>query len=438
MPQYRFVDLFAGCGGLSLGLSLAGMQGRFAIERDPMAFETLRTNLVGSTAGVVDGFSWPEWLSSKPWAIEDLLRDHKEQLISLRGQVEVLAGGPPCQGFSFAGRRHEDDPRNMLFEKYVEVVDAIRPMALVVENVPGMRVAHSSPTRSLEGGPVDRTSFYEKLRASLESVGYSVHAEIVDASKFGVPQRRARLIVFAVRNDLGVWLKNGGASMFDFLEVARLAQLETLGLPEAVSASAALSDLEATRRPLVPCQDPESPKGFEEISYQGPETDYQRLMHARKTDLNSLRLARHRESVKERFASIIAECPQGVRMNDANRSRYGLKKHRIYPMSKVDPAPTITTLPDDILHYSEPRILTVRECARLQSFPDWFQFKGKFTTGGDRRRKECPRYTQVGNAVPPYLGRAIGIAITTMLNHVAQAKALFDLEATSPGEREVA
>jgi DNA (cytosine-5)-methyltransferase 1 len=107
-------------------------------------------------------------------------------------------------------------------------------------------------------------------------------------------------------------------------------------------------------------------------------------------------------------------------MDDQSRKQFGLRKHRIFPMAAHDPAPTITTLPDDILHYSEPRILTVRESARLQSFPDWFAFRGKFTTGGDRRTKECPRYTQVGNAVPPLLARALGTAISAMLTELAE------------------
>ena len=94
-------------------------------------------------------------------------------------------------------------------------------------------------------------------------------------------------------------------------------------------------------------------------------------------------------------------------------------------MAAGEPAPTITTLPDDILHYSEPRILAVRECARLQSFPDWFRFTGKFTTGGDRRTRECPRYTQVGNAVPPYLARALGIALKDLLAEIAEQRSAF-------------
>jgi DNA (cytosine-5)-methyltransferase 1 len=78
------------------------------------------------------------------------------------------------------------------------------------------------------------------------------------------------------------------------------------------------------------------------------------------------------------------------------------------PLDGAKPSHTLTTLPDDLLHYSEPRILTVRELARLQSFPDWFEFRGKYTTGGKRRRHECPRYTQVGNAVPPLVAQALG------------------------------
>jgi DNA (cytosine-5)-methyltransferase 1 len=141
--------------------------------------------------------------------------------------------------------------------------------------------------------------------------------------------------------------------------------------------------------------------------------------------MDSMRVARHRDDVLERFGRILAECRRGVRMDDASRKTYGLKKHRIYPMASNEPAPTVTTLPDDILHYSEPRILTVRECARLQSFPDWFAFKGKFTTGGDRRTKECPRYTQVGNAVPPHLARAIGVALRNLLEEVALTKSIY-------------
>src|SRR3546814_20852229 len=119
-------------------------------------------------------------------------------------------------------------------------------------------------------------------------------------------------------------------------------------------------------------------------------------------------------------------------MDDNARRSYWLKKHRIYPMSPTDPAPTITTLPDDVLHYSAPRILTVRESARLQSFPDWFQFQGKFTTGGDRPTRECPRYTQVGNAVPPHPPRALRPPHTRPLPQLGLPPKLFPPRSPAP------
>lgn len=419
MTQLNFIDLFSGCGGLSLGLSMAGLQGNFAIERDPMAFDTFAGNFLSKRAIPVAGFKWPVWLEKRAWAIDELISQHGAELAAMQGQVQVLAGGPPCQGFSFAGRRQEADPRNMLFEKYVQVVDAIKPMALVLENVPGMKVAHSS----IEGKDGQKPeSYYDKLKTSLEAIGYEVEGKIVDASRFGVPQRRARLIVVGVRKHLASGLEGGVGRAFDILEIARSKQLQELRLTDAVTAKDAISDLRTTWAIRRACTDPYSRAGFDEAEYIGPSTPFQELMHkhCRNDAMDSLRLARHRDDVKERFQKILDECPRGVRMNDAHRLKYGLKKHRIYPMSAWDPAPTITTLPDDVLHYAEPRILTVRESARLQSFPDWFRFRGAFTTGGSRRTKTCPRYTQVGNAVPPLLARAIGLAITMLLSEAIE------------------
>jgi DNA (cytosine-5)-methyltransferase 1 len=428
MSQISFADLFSGCGGLSLGLSLAGLSGRFAIERDPMAFGTFSANFLDDPGGP-SAFSWPEWLERKAWGIEELLERHKPDLLALRGKIDVLAGGPPCQGFSFAGRRQEEDPRNMLFEKYVEVVKALKPKLLVLENVPGMKVIHHRRNVvELVPSPEAprRQSFFDRLVESLDEAGYAVEGDLVDASRFGVPQRRVRLIAIGVRKDLLRWAPSGPRRAFELLELAGPAQLAELGLPPRVSSAAAISDLEVAGAKLVACEDAESPRGFHEASYRAPRTGYQLLMHANAPPgMNSMRLARHRVDVQERFGRIISECRQGVRMDDASRKTYGLKKHRIYPMAAGEPAPTITTLPDDILHYSEPRILTVRECARLQSFPDWFRFTGKFTTGGDRRTRECPRYTQVGNAVPPYLARALGIALKDLLAEIAEQRSEF-------------
>jgi DNA (cytosine-5)-methyltransferase 1 len=127
------------------------------------------------------------------------------------------------------------------------------------------------------------------------------------------------------------------------------------------------------------------------------------------------RLARHRDDIAMRFKTIIERCKLEGRLNTsismALRQEFGLKKMAIRVMDPRKPAPTITSMPDDLLHYSEPRTLTVRENARLQTFPDWFLFKGKYTTGGHLRRCEVPRFTQVANAVPPLLAELIGLCL---------------------------
>lgn len=425
VKRYMFADLFSGCGGLSLGLSLAGLKGRFAIERDAMAFRTFEGNFLHRQDEAVQ-YDWPVWLEKRAWDIEELLKLHLPELLTLRGTIDVLAGGPPCQGFSFAGQRKEDDPRNLLFNKYVEMVVALQPRALIIENVPGMRVAHArrKVVELQVADPTERAvSFYDKLVESLSAAGYHVHAALVNSAHFGVPQRRSRLIALGVRKDLCKWVDGGIQRAFRLLEEERVAQSKFLGLTSPVTASDAISDLETTSRPLVNCIDPESPRHFLEASYGGPITAYQELMHDdHEGSMDSMRLARHSDEVRNRFIKILQECRKGVRMDDASRLTYGLKKHRIYPMAEGEPAPTVTTLPDDILHYVEPRILTVREYARLQSFPDWFTFRGKYTTGGARRTKECPRYTQVGNAVPPLLARAIGSAVVRLLDEISLAQ----------------
>jgi len=129
---------------------------------------------------------------------------------------------------------------------------------------------------------------------------------------------------------------------------------------------------------------------------------------------NSLRMANHREATKIKFIKVLKTCPKGRALSKEDRERFNMKKQCFTPLHPNQIAKTVTTLPDDLLHYSEPRILTVRENARLQSFPDWFDFQGKYTTGGARRKEECPRYTQVGNAVPPLMAEALGTLILSI------------------------
>jgi DNA (cytosine-5)-methyltransferase 1 len=126
---------------------------------------------------------------------------------------------------------------------------------------------------------------------------------------------------------------------------------------------------------------------------------------------NSMRLVKHRNGTLKRFIELQLHEERGKDLSDVLEKTYGVKKHSFQILNPSDPAPTVTSIPDDFMHYCEPRVLTVRELARIQSFPDWFEFLGKYTTGGNRRRKETPRYTQVANAVPPFIAEIIGMAL---------------------------
>lgn len=395
-----FVDVFAGCGGLSLGLSQAGMQGLFAVERDSGAFETFSANMLGEASRYE--FDWPAWLPRQAIGIDELLDQYREQLVRLRGTIDLLAGGPPCQGFSSAGRRKADDPRNQLFRSYLELVELVEPKAVLIENVRGFTVDFEG------GGKSDPYS--AKLVAAL-STKYDVHEALLNLSQFGVPQNRVRYFLIA--------FKKGISSLdpFELLKAGLPEYLRGLGLTAPAASWSAISDLEVSRCGTRPSRDT---SGFREIRYKSPLTAYQKLMSTEQPGPGDLRLPNHRPEIEARFAEIIASCHSEGRLNTSIstelRQRFSIKKRALRVLDPDRPAPTITSMPDDLLHYKEPRILTVRENARLQSFPDWFVFKGKYTTGGERRRHEVPRYTQVANAVPPLVGRAIGTVVVQIIS----------------------
>lgn len=404
--KFRFADVFAGCGGLSLGLATAGWRGVFAVEKSGDAFDTLRTNLV---EGRRKKFDWPVWLPKEAITTTDLLDTHSENLEAMQGHIDLLAGGPPCQGFSLAGRRTHSDPRNSLTEDYISIVQKLKPRFLLIENVRGFTLPFKK-----HGDEMAKTIPYsvrviERLEVELD---YKVFSDLVDLSDYGVPQSRKRFILIAIRNGDPALEKLAGKTPFDLLKKRRKHFLGTKGLPHdrAVSVKEAIGDLAIDGRALIDCEDSEV-KGFKQIEYRDGiyTSPFISLMRKNmKKAPDSLRIPRHSESTVKQFRKIAETCPRGRTVHEDHRATLGIKKHALTPLAPDLPSATITTLPDDILHYKEHRILTVRENARIQTFPDWYKFKGKYTTGGKVRKQECPRYTQVGNAVPPLFSEAVG------------------------------
>ena len=409
--MFNFLDLFAGCGGLSLGLMSAGGRGIFAIERNADAFSTLRRNLI--EAGHAEmRYSWPKWLPLKEHGIVDLITQYRCELESLRGEVDAVVGGPPCQGYSVNGRRDIDDPRNTLFQHYVEVVNAVRPRVVLLENVRGIDLFFKERSRENTSRTV---KFASLIQSSLEEAGYVVHPLYLCASNFGVPQKRNRFFLLGIRSNVPA-ARLSQKAVEGKIEDSRVAFLDSVGLATGteVSASDAISDLEVGHH-LEVC--PDFPR-FSQPVYKGPQTEYQNQMRAGMNDqrIDSARLANHKSRTIEKFRTIQQTCVAGAPLGEDDRERLGMQKLRTFLLCPHSPSYTVTTLPDDILHYSEPRILSVRENARLQSFPDWFEFCGPYTTGGKRRANACPRYTQVGNAVPVRLAQVIGRSINEMLS----------------------
>jgi DNA (cytosine-5)-methyltransferase 1 len=413
-PMY-FIDLFAGCGGLSLGLMKAGWRGLFAIEKSPLAFETLRYNLVDPATFWC--FDWPGWLPVTPFDVVDFLEQYSVQLEGLRGQVMLVAGGPPCQGFSFAGRRNNSDRRNRLVNAYLDVVELVQPDLVLLENVRGITVAFKAggalgEREEIKAGKA-LLSAADEIKKALDSLGYYTFDSIIKALIYGVPQHRPRYIMIAGKKSL---LEDGSPEHDPFITLAATRQkfLRSKGLPlRDISVGEAISDLKKSYG-TVPS--PES-KGFQHGLYGPCRGVYQRFVRVNRDGepLNgqlpdSHRFANHRETTVAQWRRIMRR-EHGKQLSASERERLGVGKHAVTPLARTKPSHTLTTLPDDLVHYSEPRILTVRESARLQSFPDWFVFRGKYTTGAQERREEVPRYTQVGNAVSPLMAEGIGYGL---------------------------
>ncbi|MFH2103867.1 MAG: DNA cytosine methyltransferase [Chloroflexota bacterium] len=394
----NYIDIFAGCGGISLGLHNAGLKGVFAIEKHPDAFLTLKHNLLDNRFH----FEWPEWLPLKSWDIDKLLKTHSEHLIKLRGRIDLVAGGPPCQGFSVAGRRRATDQRNKLIHSYLEFVEVVQPRIILFENVRGFTFKFPNSKKH------KKVAYSEIVLQKLNELGYTdARGEMINFAEFGIPQKRRRFLVIATRENLA-------DDIFSELEGNKDQFLMAKGINAKIGSRSALSDLER-RHGTTKC--PDSPRFLSGIT-SPVQTEFQKTL--RLTDNtnyvpDSHRFVNHTPAVKEIFELLLDKAPRNRTIKDEERKLYGFKKRSLMVLDPYQPTPTITTIPDDFVHYSEPRVMTVRECARLQTFPDWYEFKGPYTTGNKERTRQVPRYTQVGNAVPPLFVEQLGMAIIQVL-----------------------
>lgn len=332
------LDLFCGCGGLSYGFESAGYDVLLGIDNDSKALETFELNHCNakSICGDITKVTYEKDI--KP------LLDGKK--------IDVIIGGPPCQGMSLSGPRRFDDPRNKLYMSYIRLVKEISPKAFVIENVPGLV--------GLFDGRIK-----DSIIKQFHDMGYDIQYKIMCAADYGVPQNRKRVIF--------VGMKTGS-----FCYPKRLVN--------QVTCSMALSDLP----PL------ENEIGEEIAEYAADaQNEYQKLMRARSADVRNHVAANHSEKVRK----IISLVPDGGNYKDLPEEyRNSRNFHVAWTRFRSDkPAPTIDTGHRHHFHYKYNRVPTVRECARLQSFPDDFYFLGNKTQ----------QFRQVGNAVPPLLAQAI-------------------------------
>lgn len=434
------IDLFAGCGGLSLGMENAGFTPVFVNELNKDALSTYLANRHHEIGG--QKFSELEnlrcndvgelttkrlkRLKSDLAAIDELGLefDRKEG-----STLDVLAGGPPCQGFSGMGIRRsysvdkKDIPSNKLYLRMADVIRNIRPRIFLFENVRGLLWA-----KWTRGGS---DMIWPEVLAEFQGIdGYEVRWQLVHAKDYGVPQNRPRVLLVGIRNDVVA-----ASSMLN-LDTEPGEAVKAGFLPEKVEGAFPhledlLGDLVDDEIGVVLGKGKYKPGKLETVGYpRPPANDIQRRLRtpppgwSETVELTDQEYSKHAPKVVEKFCYMQdndGEIPEEFRTKKFSQ--------RVLPASwgNNEPSITATSLPDDYVHFSQPRILTVREWARLQLFPDWYQFKGKRTTGGLRRAgnpregihdREVPKYTQIGNAVPVGLAERVGNHFKAILDEV--------------------
>lgn len=393
----RAVSLFSGCGGCSLGLVQAGFSISLAAELDEDACQTYRENVGGASL-------WRTDLGNV--TANDIL----QRMGARVGEISLMAGGPPCQGFSSAGAKDWGDPRNSLLKKYVDLVVAIHPVWFVMENVEGLLTSNDG-------------FFITEAVAQFLKAGYWVRAKKVYMERYGLPQRRKRVIVVG----------NLERCAFDFPEETHgEAEIGTLFDPS----TPLLSLLDAIDDMGSPAE------GGEGVFTSPPRNEFQREMRRKDNGPVTWHTVK---KVNATTASRIRHLRQGRAMKDLPEDlqhpsftrrafrrvmdgtpteKRGGAPSGLKRLIGTEPSLTITSAsPSEFVHPTEDRLLTLRECARIQNFPDDFTFSGSWSSVA----------TQIGNAIPPAFMKLLAEHIAGMATWKAKEPSTgrwFGIEAT--------
>lgn len=372
--EFNSIDLFSGCGGMTLGFKWAGFNSVLASDIDENCQKTFFTNF-----------------SETPFLCGDLSDFDKIDFDKHIGnkKIDVIIGGPPCQGFSLANKNRNkvcEDPRNKLFYEFVKTIGWYNPKSFVMENVKGLL--------SMQNGEVIKQIIQEFENAG--EFGYCVRVKVLKASDYGVPQSRERVIVIGIRNDLEI-----------------IPEFPEKKYKKEITVKEAISDLTI----INAGEGKENSKYFSE-----PVNEYQLFMR-KKTSLVRNHIAmRHTPRLIERFKAI----QPGKNLLDVWETHGSVKRGSPLEKSKVKfsqnnlrliadkPAPTVAaSFQSNFIHPFLDRNFTAREGARLQSFPDDFIFEGMRTKMS--WEKGLSQYQQIGNAVPPLLAYEIATTIKRLL-----------------------
>lgn len=349
--MYNIIDIFSGCGGLSLGFELAGYNTLLGIDNDEAAVNTFVKNHNGSLGICTD--------------ITEISGEEIKKLVGNKN-IDVVIGGPPCQGMSLAGPRKLHDPRNKLYLSFIRIVRELQPKAFVIENVPGLV--------SLFKGAIK-----DSILEEFQQMGYNVNYQILNSADYGVPQTRKRVFF--------VGLKNG--EKYNFPEAKIFFESDRVTAEEATFDLPLLEDTLGNEVEHYTCE---------------PQNEYQKYCRKSSEDIYNHQATNHNEQTKK----IISLVPEGGNYKNLPEEYRNTRKFNVawtrYHSKK--PTLTIDTGHRHHFHYKANRVPTVRENARFQSFPDDFIFYGNRTQ----------QYRQVGNAVPPLMAKALAEELSKHLS----------------------